>query len=74
MSATIGNLPEISKFLEADIYTRGFRPVELKEYIKCGRDILKINSNGKSPDEIFIHDRVVNYKVIRNDAFGEIRN
>lgn len=63
MSATIGNLPELSKFLEADVYTRGFRPVELKEYIKCGNDILEINNAGSTIDEIFVYNRTVNYKV-----------
>ncbi|XP_037815116.1 helicase POLQ-like [Lucilia sericata] len=61
MSATIGNLSEISEFLKADVYTRGFRPVELKEYIKCGRDILEINLQGKTLEEIFVYSRSVNF-------------
>ncbi|TMW42120.1 hypothetical protein DOY81_012796, partial [Sarcophaga bullata] len=61
MSATIGNLSEISEFLNADVYTRGFRPVELKEYIKCGRDILEINLQGKTLEDIFAYRRSVNF-------------
>ncbi|KAH8351643.1 hypothetical protein KR059_010371 [Drosophila kikkawai] len=61
MSATIGNLSEISSFLNADVYTRGFRPVELKEYIKCGSDLLEINAAGQTLDEIFVPSRSVNY-------------
>ncbi|XP_013106614.2 helicase POLQ-like [Stomoxys calcitrans] len=71
MSATIGNLSEISQFLKADVYTRGFRPVELKEYIKCGKDILQINLEGKSLEEIFVYNRSVNFNyseaVLRSD-------
>lgn len=63
MSATIGNLNEISAFLNADIYTRGFRPVELKEYIKCGQDLLEINASGKTIEEIFVLSRSVTYNV-----------
>ncbi|XP_016975255.2 helicase POLQ-like [Drosophila rhopaloa] len=61
MSATIGNLSEISSFLNADVYTRGFRPVELKEYIKCGSDLLEINSAGQTLEEIFVPSRSVDY-------------
>lgn len=63
MSATIGNLNEISAFLNADVYTRGFRPVELKEYIKCGKDLLEINPAGKTVEEIFVLSRSVHYNV-----------
>lgn len=63
MSATIGNLTEISTFLKADVYTRSFRPVELREYIKCGNDILAINPTGKTLEEIFVYNRSVDYNV-----------
>ncbi|XP_045459914.1 helicase POLQ-like [Melitaea cinxia] len=42
MSATIGNLPDIAKFLNADIYEKQFRPVELTEYVKLGNMLYKI--------------------------------
>ncbi|XP_020715008.1 helicase POLQ-like isoform X1 [Ceratitis capitata] len=61
MSATIGNLTEVSTFLKADVYTRSFRPVELKEYIKCGNDILEINASGKTLEEVFVYNRSVDF-------------
>ncbi|KAL5282099.1 HELQ family protein [Megaselia abdita] len=63
MSATIGNLRDLSQFLNADVYTRNFRPVELKEFIKCGNDILSIDSNNKtSVEECFQLHRSINFK------------
>ncbi|KAF5286180.1 hypothetical protein FQR65_LT12938 [Abscondita terminalis] len=43
MSATIGNLFDISQFLNAQVYRRNFRPIELIEYVKCGKKIAKVN-------------------------------
>lgn len=43
MSATIGNLEEISKFLNAETYTGDFRPVELTEFVKCGESIYRVD-------------------------------
>ncbi|KAG7204711.1 hypothetical protein KM043_005125 [Ampulex compressa] len=45
MSATIGNLEEIAQFLNADLYTQNFRPIEIKEYIKCDDSIWLLNLN-----------------------------
>lgn len=42
MSATIGNLHEIAQFLQADVFKREFRPVELTEYVKLGDMLHKI--------------------------------
>nr|XP_021187496.2 helicase POLQ-like [Helicoverpa armigera] len=42
MSATIGNIPELARFLRADVFTRQFRPVELTEYVKLGDVLHKI--------------------------------
>lgn len=66
MSATIGNIPELAAFLQADVFTRDFRPVELREYIKCGADMLRIETGGG-----YDHERSVefNYRdeVLRKD-------
>lgn len=42
MSATVGNLKELSMFLESQLYTDSWRPVKLEEYIKVGQDIHKV--------------------------------
>ncbi|ALC43373.1 mus301 [Drosophila busckii] len=71
MSATIGNLNEISNFLNADVYTRGFRPVELREYIKCGTDVLEVKAAGATLEEMFVPQRTVSFnyspEVLRAD-------
>ncbi|XP_039746296.1 helicase POLQ-like isoform X2 [Pararge aegeria] len=46
MSATIGNLPDIARFLNADVYEKQFRPVELTEYVKLGDMLHRIVWDG----------------------------
>lgn len=62
MSATIGNLKEICTFLNADVYQRNFRPVELTEYVKCGDEIAKINWE-KSEEELLTFCRRATFHV-----------
>ncbi|XP_074030719.1 mutagen-sensitive 301 isoform X2 [Leptinotarsa decemlineata] len=62
MSATIGNLPDICKFLDADVYTKNFRPVELTEYVKVDNEIAKINWNYSKEEELLIDNKKINYK------------
>ncbi|XP_015122481.1 helicase POLQ-like isoform X2 [Diachasma alloeum] len=59
MSATIGNLNEVAEFLNADVYTQNFRPVELKEYIKCEDRIWLINTK---EEDIFTDEKKINYQ------------
>ncbi|VEN57914.1 unnamed protein product, partial [Callosobruchus maculatus] len=63
MSATIGNLPDISKFLNADIYTKNFRPVELVEYVKCGKEICKVNWNYSEDSDLLVEVMKIDYKM-----------
>uniref|UniRef100_A0A1Q3EVX4 Putative dna polymerase theta n=1 Tax=Culex tarsalis TaxID=7177 RepID=A0A1Q3EVX4_CULTA len=53
MSATIGNLDEVARFMDADIYCRDFRPVELQEYVKCGSDLFEINTKARTLEDAF---------------------
>nr|XP_019557458.2 helicase POLQ-like [Aedes albopictus] len=61
MSATIGNLAEIAKFMSADIFSQDFRPVELKEYVKCGSDLLEIKHGARTLEEAFVNKQSLNF-------------
>ncbi|KAG6447834.1 helicase POLQ-like isoform X2 [Manduca sexta] len=60
MSATIGNLDEIAKFLKAEVYERQFRPVQLTEYVKLGGMLHRIQwrESGMElvPDRELVYD------------------
>ena len=51
MSATVGNLGELSAFLRAELFTDDFRPVLLEEHIKVGRDILTVKNTQALNDQ-----------------------
>uniref|UniRef100_A0A182PBR8 DNA polymerase theta n=1 Tax=Anopheles epiroticus TaxID=199890 RepID=A0A182PBR8_9DIPT len=63
MSATIGNLTEVARFMLADVYCRDFRPVELKEYVKCGDDLYEVRSKEQvgSADDVFGEKRALEF-------------
>ncbi|XP_044758071.1 helicase POLQ-like [Coccinella septempunctata] len=61
MSATIGNLEDICTFLNAEAYTKNFRPVELTEYVKCDAEIAKIDL-AADEDELLKVERTVDFK------------
>lgn len=60
MSATIGNLEDIANFLKAEVYTKDFRPVELKEYVKCMDNIWLVDLK---EEEILTDLKKINYAV-----------
>lgn len=60
MSATIGNLNEVAEFLKADLYTENFRPVALKEYVKCEDNIWLLDSK---TEELLTDVKKINYRV-----------
>ncbi|KAH1019210.1 hypothetical protein HUJ04_009061 [Dendroctonus ponderosae] len=62
MSATIGNIEDISKFLNAEVYRKNFRPVELTEYVKCENQIAKINWGCKDENDLLIDVKKLDFK------------
>ena len=61
MSATLGNMEEITQFLNAQIYLNNFRPVELTEYVKIDDSVYKINPKPLTEEELLTFERKVNY-------------
>lgn len=68
MSATIGNLSELANFVDADVYKKDFRPVELREHIKCGSDILEVKTDTCDIESAFTYVRTVNFNVSTSNS------
>lgn len=47
MSATLPNIDVLARWLDAELYVTDYRPVPLKEYIKCG-DTIESMDDGES--------------------------
>ncbi|XP_069450665.1 helicase POLQ-like isoform X2 [Ovis canadensis] len=59
MSATLNNVEDLQKFLQAEYYTSQFRPVELKEYMKINDTIYEVDSRAENG---MTFSRLLNYK------------
>ncbi|NWI45845.1 HELQ Helicase, partial [Picathartes gymnocephalus] len=59
MSATLNNVGDLQKFLQAEYYTNNFRPVELKEYVKIRDTIYAVDSK---TEKGFTFSRLLNFK------------
>ncbi|NXU62697.1 HELQ Helicase, partial [Horornis vulcanius] len=59
MSATLNNVGDLQKFLQAEYYSNNFRPVELKEYIKVQDTIYAVDSKTENG---FTFSRLLNFK------------
>ncbi|XP_052771050.1 helicase POLQ-like [Mya arenaria] len=62
MSATLSNIEDITQFLNADIYSNNFRPVQLTEFVKLTDNIYKVEPKALGSDDQITHDRVVNFE------------
>ncbi|KAM9662013.1 helicase POLQ-like isoform 2-T2 [Morphnus guianensis] len=63
MSATLNNVGDLQKFLQAEYYTNNFRPVELKEYVKIRDSIYAVDSKTENG---FTFSRLLNFKYSSN--------
>uniref|UniRef100_A0A8B9P6G4 Helicase POLQ-like n=1 Tax=Apteryx owenii TaxID=8824 RepID=A0A8B9P6G4_APTOW len=63
MSATLNNVGDLQKFLQADYYTNNFRPVELKEYIKIRDTIYEVDGKAENG---FTFSRLLSFKYSSN--------
>ncbi|KAI4893187.1 hypothetical protein NFI96_018502, partial [Prochilodus magdalenae] len=59
MSATLGNIEDLQRFLRADNYTNDFRPVELKEYVKLRDSIYEVDPK---EEQCFRFCRLLDFK------------
>ncbi|XP_051960498.1 helicase POLQ-like [Xyrauchen texanus] len=59
MSATLGNVGDLQRFLKAENYTNDFRPVELKEYVKIKDSIYEVDPK---EEECFRFSRLLDIK------------
>ncbi|XP_012875682.1 PREDICTED: helicase POLQ-like isoform X1 [Dipodomys ordii] len=59
MSATLNNVEDLKKFLQAEYFSSHFRPVELKEYLKINDTIYEVDSKAEN---VMTFSRLLNYK------------
>ncbi|XP_069869266.1 helicase POLQ-like isoform X2 [Dipodomys merriami] len=59
MSATLNNVEDLKKFLQAEYFSSHFRPVELKEYLKISDTIYEVDSKAEN---VMTFSRLLNYK------------
>ena len=45
MSATLSNVHDLCRFIDAELYTNQFRPVELIEYVKLDKSLYKMDKS-----------------------------
>ena len=66
-TATLDNKNELAKYLDARLFEKNFRPVELTEYLKYDKDIFLINSK-ESEENRFIKQRTIDFSSYNNES------
>ncbi|KAF5403868.1 putative DNA polymerase theta [Paragonimus heterotremus] len=73
MSATLANMRDLTRFLNAELYTSTFRPVQLIHYVKLGDHLFELDNPDQtghsvveSPEELLagrlVHRRMVHFQ------------
>jgi POLQ-like helicase len=65
-TATLQNKHELANYLNAQLYERNYRPVELKEYVKSDKAIFEIDKK-EDANACFKHNRTVNFNGYSSD-------
>jgi POLQ-like helicase len=66
-TATLDNKKELAKYLNAHLFEKNFRPIELKEYVKYDKDIYLIDSR-ESDENKFKKERSIDFSTYHTDA------
>ncbi|XP_076435892.1 LOW QUALITY PROTEIN: helicase POLQ-like [Babylonia areolata] len=61
MSATLNNIGDLAKFLDAEVFSSDFRPVSLTEYVKVGDNLYQVNNKALVPEDKLEHDKILTF-------------
>ncbi|CAF4266300.1 unnamed protein product [Rotaria sp. Silwood2] len=71
MSATLANIDDLLKFLDAQFYEERFRPVELEEYVKVNDIVYKIDRNNFNENDQLIEHRRLDFKYTKQHLLND---
>ncbi|CAF1235427.1 unnamed protein product [Rotaria sp. Silwood1] len=71
MSATLANIDDLLKFLDAQFYEERFRPVELEEYVKVNDIVYKIDRNNSNDNNQLIEHRRLDFKYTKQHLLND---
>ncbi|XP_076824561.1 helicase POLQ-like isoform X2 [Clavelina lepadiformis] len=62
MSATLNNIEDLAKFLQAEIYFNDFRPVDLDEYVKYMDYVYRIDPAKRHEEDVMVLERTLAHR------------